>query len=108
MNQELVTRFQEGYRAAGSAIRFGNGVRAFGCLLGAAGVFGGWIAAANGNNRIGFWLFIGGLLTALLLSIIGVLVAVQGRILRATLDTSVAGHPMLAPHERAHVMDTGV
>jgi hypothetical protein len=105
MNQELVHRYQDSYRAAASTIRFGNGIRATGCLLGAAGVFMGLIAAANGNTRGGAWIFVGGLLTALAFSVVGVLLAIQGRILRGTLDTAVSSNSTLSQHERAQLMN---
>jgi hypothetical protein len=105
MNQDLVHRYEDSYRSAGSTIRFGSGLRAFGCLVGVAGVFSGWIIAANGNQRAGLWLFAGGLLIALVLSVVGVLLATQGRILRATLDTSVSSNAALSQHEKAHLMN---
>lgn len=101
MNQELVHRYQEGYRAASSAIKFGNGIRAFGALLGATMVVAGLWSGADGYLRFMGSLLAGGVLTALVFAAVGVVVAAQGRILRGTLDTSAVINPMLAPHERS-------
>ena len=103
MNQELVKRYQESYRAAGTTMRFGNGLRAFGCLLGLVGIVWGLIEVAHGCNRCASWLIGIGVITALVLSIFGVIIATQGRILRATLDSSVSADATLSAHEQDHL-----
>jgi hypothetical protein len=105
MNQELIIRYQEGYRAAASAIHFGNGIRAFGLLLGTAIVIMGFSAGAGGDLRTMGWLLGGGVLAALALASIGMFIGVQGRLLRGTLDTSAMSNPMLTPHERSRAIE---
>lgn len=104
MNQELVQRYQDNYRAAASTIRFGKGISAFGSLLGVIGVFAGLIYAAKGCGKCGTWLFVGGIAVALALGIAGVALATLGRILHASLDTAAAANPTLSPHEQAQLM----
>lgn len=107
MNQELVKRYQESYNAAGTTMRFGNGLRAFGCLLGMAGVIWGLVEVAHGCNRCASWLIGIGIVSALVLSIFGVIIASQGRILRATLDSSVSADATLSSHEQDHLRNFG-
>lgn len=104
MNQELVQRYQDNYRAAASTVRFGKGICALGSLLGVAGVFAGLIYGAKGCGKCGTWLFAGGLVVALILAIAGVAVATLGRILRATLDTAASSNPTLSQHEQGQLM----
>lgn len=101
MNQELIIRYQEGYRAAASAIHFGNGIRAFGLLLGTAVVILGIAAGAGGDLHSMGWLLGAGVLAAVALASLGIFIGVQGRLLRGTLDTSAMSNPMLTPHERS-------
>ncbi|MFZ4764629.1 MAG: hypothetical protein ACOYMN_06710 [Roseimicrobium sp.] len=104
MNKELIARYHEGYQAAASAIQFGNGIRAFGILLGLVVAGAGLWAGANGQPAKMATLLSAGFLAALLFAAVGVIVAVQGRILRSTLDTSAGMSPMLSAHERALVI----
>lgn len=104
MNQELFTRYQDNYRAAASAIRAGNGIKAFGCLVGAVAVFAGMFAASNGSTKWGTWLALGGLVAGVLFSVAGLLLSVQGRILQSTLDTAVSANSSLSQHEQGSLM----
>ena len=108
MNHELFSRYQDDYRSAASSVRFGKGLRAFGCLLGLAGVLLGLIAAGNGSHHSARCLVISGLVAALVLSVAGVFLATQGRILRSSLDTAVAANAVLSQHEKAQLMTLDV
>lgn len=105
MNQDLVHRYQDSYRSAGSTVRFGTGLRSFGLLIGMGAIFAGLIMLANGCRQCGVELLAGGAVTALVLAVAGVLVATLGRILRATLDSSVSSNAALSQHEKGHLMN---
>ena len=104
MNQELFTRYQDNYRAAASAIRTGNGIRAFGALLAAVGIFSGMISASNGCVKCGVWLAGGGLAAGVLFAVAGLVLAIQGRILQSSLDTAVSANSSLSQHEQGSLM----
>lgn len=104
MNHELFTRYQDNYRAAASAIRTGNGIKAFGALLGAVGVFAGMISASEGCSKCGAWLAVGGVVFGVLFAVAGLVLAIQGRIFQSSLDTAVSANGSLSQHEQGSLM----
>jgi hypothetical protein len=84
----------------GNAIKVVGGILAVIIFLGSLG--------ASANTMFGGGIVVAGILFAVLVGVLfwvcGVIVAAQGQILEATLDTAVASSPFLTDQERAAAM----
>ena len=112
MNNDLVQRYQEGYRSSTTAVNFGKGLRSFGLLAGIVVMIFGVVlgkpeAGGSWDIPIFLSLLVGGFLVGIGLVIAGTIISLQGRALRVALDNTVAGNPMLSPHEQAQAMEAG-
>jgi hypothetical protein len=98
----VVNRYRDAYRVGAALVGLGSTIKAvgaiLGCIIGVGSVSeaSGWIAAAG--------VFFGAAV-GILVWICGVIVAAQGQILLATVDTAVASSHFLTDTERAQAMD---
>lgn len=81
-------------------------IKGIGILVAAFGVIVAVQSASRGTGLVMFQLpaFVGALLFGALLYCVGVLVAAQGQILLATLDTAVNSSPFLTNEDKAKAM----
>jgi hypothetical protein len=101
----VVNRYQDAYHVGAALVGLGNTIKIIGLVLAGIIVLGS-LSAANGLFGGGAVLA-GGLLAAIvggLFWVCGVIVAAQGQILQATLDTAVASSHFLTVQERADAM----
>jgi len=98
-------RYQDGYRVASTINGFGQTIKVGGCVLGVLIVI---VVAASGMSGSGA---ASGLLLAFMIAaiffVIGVIVAAQGQLLKATLDTAVHTSPFLTDGLKAGIMSLG-
>ena len=97
--QAVRRRYIDGYRVANSVNGFGQFIKVGGLVLGLV-VWAG-VAQVAGSGAGGF---VFGLIVAAIFFVIGVIVAAQGQLLKATLDTAVHSSPFLTNDARAAVM----
>lgn len=98
----IMIRFIEGYMAAKETIGLGNFVKGIGIAV----TFIGYILAfviARGKAEI-ITSILSATVTGLIIYAFGALLAAQGRILKATLDTAANTSPNLDEEDRAHLM----
>ena len=92
-------RYVDAYRVANTINWFGQAIKVGGCILGIF-IFAG---ASEAVNSPGGGLVIG-ILVGAVFFVIGIVVAAQGQLVRATLDTAVHSSPFLTDDLRATVM----
>lgn len=108
----VVNRYRDAYRVGAALVGLGNAIKAVGAILGGIILLSSLIAgnssliAENGQFRgaavvMGF--FVAAIVGALFW-VGGVIVAAQGQVLRATLDSAVAHSPFLTDRERLDAM----
>jgi len=95
-------RYVDGYRVANTVNSFGQIIKVGGCVFGVL-VF---LGASEMLKSPGDGLLLGLIATALFF-VIGIIVAAQGQLLKATLDTAVHSSPFLTDDLRAAVMSLG-
>ena len=97
----VINRYTDAYRIAGITVGFGTVVRVVGGVLGAAVLF-------IGSHEFGLVqaLFVAALVAAIFF-FIGMLLATQGQVLKATLDTAVNSSPFLTDNQKAIAMSLG-
>jgi small basic protein len=95
---QLMERYQNGYRAAGTACRLGTTAKVIGVIAGAFVWLGGL------QNSLGAVAASLGFLAIALFWIIGALVSAVGENLRASLDTAVYTSTFLDNVQRAKIM----
>ena len=105
--RNMKKRYSDAYLVAKATVSFGNLIKIIGVLL--AGVI--IVAALFISNQAGAGaagIVVGGILAAslsgLLLYLLGVLVAANGQVLQATLDSAVNSSPFLTDADRAEIM----
>jgi hypothetical protein len=101
----VVERYRDAYRVGLALVALGNAIKIIGAVI--AGII--LLAAlSSGSGPLGGWGVLVGVLSAAFQGILfwvgGVLVAAQGQILRASLDSAVAHSPFLSNHERLDAM----
>jgi fructose-specific phosphotransferase system IIC component len=98
----VIKRYGDAYRVGHSIAAFGRFIQALGVLAGVLAVAGGLVsdqgqAGVLGGILVGF--IAGGLIYG-----VGTMVAAQGQILLALLDTAVNGSPFLDEGQKAEAM----
>ena len=101
-SSSIVVRFIEGYSAAKETIRLGNFVKGIGIVV---AVIGYILAFFVAREAIGILVSIlSATVTGFIIYVIGAILAAQGRILMASLDTAANTSPSLDEEERAYLM----
>ena len=99
----VVNRYRDAYRVANTLVGLGNGLKILGpCLAGAIIFLSMLMVSKLGAAALVAVIPAG--ITGVLFWIGGVIVAAQGQLVLATLDTAVASSPFLNDSERADVM----
>jgi hypothetical protein len=102
----VVGRYRDAYRVGMALVTLGTGIKIVGGILGGI-IFLGSLSSANsqfgGGGLVLSGVFGAGVVGGLFW-VCGVVVAAQGQILRATLDTAVASSRFLTDSERADAM----
>lgn len=96
-------RYVDGYRVANTVSSFGQIIKVAGCVLGLLIFIG--VSETLKSEGGGFLL---GLIVAALFFVVGIIVAAQGQLLKATLDTAVHSSPFLTDDLRASIMSLRV
>ena len=99
-------RYRDAYLVAKVTSGIGTTVKAIGVILGVLIVLGGIIASSQNGGGVQYF-FAGlllGVVVAVPIFVLGVLVAAQGQVLKATLDTAVHSSPFLTKEEMARVI----
>ena len=91
-------RYTDAYRAAGTIAMFGQAVKVVGAIIGVVIVFG------TGGGEFAKIGILAGLAVAAIFFVIGIMIAAQGQLLKASLDTAVNSSPFLADDAKASVM----
>lgn len=102
----VVNRYRDAYRVGAALVGLGNGIKIVGAILGGIILLGSLSTANNqfgGSELAGIGVFVAAV-TGGLFWVCGVVVAAQGQILRATLDTAVASSHFLNDSDRADAM----
>lgn len=98
----VVNRYQDAYRVGAALVGLGDALKVVGGVLAGIIILGS--LSLLGENPFGLvGVFIAAIVGALFW-VGGVIVAAQGQILRATLDSAVAHSPFLTDHERLNAM----
>jgi hypothetical protein len=97
----VVTRYRDAYRVGAALVGLGNAIKAAGAVLGGIIVVSSLSKGDGPFAAAGVFL---GATAGLLFRVCGVMVAAQGQVLRATLDTAVASSHFLTDTERADAM----
>ena|ERR1035437_1090512 len=104
-NSPVVGRYRDAYRVGAALVGLGNAIKIVGAVLAGIIVLG---SLSSGKDLLGGGAVIAGIFLAAIVGalfwICGVIVAAQGQILRATLDTAVASSHFLTDIERAGAM----
>lgn len=101
-SSSIVVRFIEGYSAAKQTIGLGNFVKGIGIVVAMIGYILAFFVA---EEAIGIMASIlSATVTGFIIYVIGAILAAQGRILMASLDTAANTSPSLDGEERAHLM----
>lgn len=102
----MVTRYRDAYRVGTALVGLGNAVKGLGVVLGILIALLSLSAGSNGGGMA--FLVLPGVFVAVtagtLIWICGVVVAAQGQLLQATLDSAVAASPFLSHLERLDAM----
>lgn len=100
-NSPVVNRYRDAFRVGAALVGLGDGIKAAGAILGGIIVVVSFSEASGAFLAAGIFL---GVTMGALFWVSGVMVAAQGQILRATLDTAVAASRFLTDTERAGAM----
>jgi len=104
----LFRRYQDAYLVARATAAIGQTVKTIGIVLGIVVALGALIFASQTQGTESAGLLIGGLLLGAIvgipLYILGILVAAQGQVLKATLDAAVHTSPFLEKQDMAKIM----
>lgn len=92
-------RYVDGYRVANTVNAFGQVIKVGGCVLGLLIFIGVGDALKSPGGGV-----LLGLIVAALFFVVGIIVAAQGQLLKATLDTAVNSSPFLTDDLRAVIM----
>jgi len=105
----MMKRYHDAYLVANTTAFFGTIIKIFGLLLG-GGIFVTGVGISTqqqlGDYRFLFLIFglVSGIIAAATFFLLGVLVAAQGQILKASLDSAVNTSPFLADDQRTKIM----
>jgi hypothetical protein len=100
----VVNRYRDAYRVGAALVGLGNAIKFVGAILG--GII--FLVSLSSKNLLGGGAVVLGIFIAVIVGILfwigGVIVAAQGQILLATVDTAVASSHFLTDTERAQAM----
>ena len=100
----VVNRYRDAYRVGAALVDIGNAIKFVGAILG--GII--FLVSLSSKNLLGVGAVVLGIFIAAIVGILfwicGVIVAAQGQILLATVDTAVASSHFLTDTERAQAM----
>ena len=105
----MMKRYHDAYLVANTTAVFGTLIKIFGLFLG-GGIFLTGVGISTeqqlGDYRFLFLIVgvVSGIITATIFFLLGILVAAQGQILKASLDSAVNTSPFLADDQRAKIM----
>lgn len=106
--KSLTSRYWDAYTVARVIVGYASLIKTVGVALGAAILLISLMIASQFQGGGAFAMFLVGLLNAagvgMLFYIVGILVAAQGEILKATLDSAVNSSPFLTNEHRAKIM----
>jgi len=109
ITSSMMSRYRDAYNVARVIVGIGSFIKGLGIVLAILIALGGFIAA--GQTRIemqAVFLGLGGILWAGIVGVCfyigGVLISVQGQILKASLDGAVNSSPFLSDEHKAKVM----
>jgi hypothetical protein len=101
----VVHRYRDAYRVGAALVGLGTFIKIVGAVLGGIILLG---ALSAGNGPLGGGAVVAGIFIAAIVGalfwVCGVMVAAQGQILQATLDTAVSSSHFLTDPERADAM----
>lgn len=104
-NSPVVSRYRDAYRVGAALVGLGNAIKVVGAIL-AGIIFLG--SLSYGKDLLGGGAVVAVIVLAAIVGVLfwicGVIVAAQGQILRASLDTAVASSHFLTDTERADAM----
>ncbi|MGQ0538204.1 MAG: hypothetical protein ACT4R6_04605 [Gemmatimonadaceae bacterium] len=100
-----MTRYRDAYRVASFLVGFGDIIKIVGGLAGVLIAIIGFSASSNfGGDAAGFASLLMGVLVGGMFFVFGVMIAAQGQVLRASLDTAVSSSRFMTDTERAQAM----
>ena len=102
----VVNRYRDAYRVGAALVGLGNGIKILGAILSGIIILGSLSSASDrfGGGALALTGVFSAVVVGGLFWVCGVMVAAQGQILRATLDTAVASSHFLTDTERADAM----
>ena len=102
----VAKRYIDGYRVAQTIIAIGNVIKAIGAGVGGLLALVSFAAISQSGSGvfIGFIGIVLGVVIGLVLFLLGVVVAAQGQLLLAALDTAVNSSPFLTDEEKTKAM----
>ncbi len=106
--KSLMNRYWDAYTVARVIVGYANLIKIVGVVLAAVILLISLLVASQFQGGGAFAMFLVGLLNAAVVGIlfysVGILVAAQGEMLKATLDGAVNGSPFLTNEHRAKIM----
>ena len=105
----VISRYRDAYLVARAVNGYGSVIKVIAVLIGLVSLIIGISVAGNARSgdpifSIGILLVIAGVIAGISLYVVGVIVAAQGQILKASLDSAVNSSPFLTNEHRAEVM----
>lgn len=101
---DLMRRYSDAYLVASTINTTGQTIKVVGIAAAAAVALGGCAVGSQLGGAVGFAGVLLGAIVALPFYVLGVLVAAQGQILRATIDTAVNTSPLISREELLQVL----
>lgn len=102
-SRRTTNRYRDAYRVARSVVGIGSVIKGVGGFVGIAGIVVAWALAEQSGALAASLAFLA-ILFAVVIFVLGTLVAAQGQILKASLDGAVHSSPFLTDEQRAEVM----
>ncbi len=97
-------RYSDAYLVASTIAGIGDLVKRVALILGVCIILAAIVVASQGSIAFGVGGFILAFIVTIPIYVLGILVAAQGQILKATLDSAVTSSPFLKREEMARVM----
>jgi VIT1/CCC1 family predicted Fe2+/Mn2+ transporter len=104
-----MSRYRDAYLQARVTNGIGSFIKGFGFVLGSLLILTGFLFTSKGRLgdatfALGVITIVSGIVAGVWFYIVGVLVAAQGQILKASLDGAVNNSPFLTDEQRAKIM----
>lgn len=103
---KVMSRYRDAYLVARTIVSVGGIIKGIGIFLAIVIALGAFVFATQGegNWMVGLGGILVGSIVGVPLYVLGILVAAQGQILKATLDEAVNGSPFLSNDQKAETM----